>query len=88
LGGQYVHLQQGGAIKIHASSGGDGGQADQPIQIVSKHAEVIAETVVIVADKIILNGDVEIWGNLKVDGNIGASGSVTDTTGNTNHHSH
>lgn len=32
--------------------------------------------------------NVVIEGNLEVKGNILSSGSITDTTGNTNHHSH
>lgn len=35
-----------------------------------------------------IEGDVEIIGNVDVTGDIDASGTITDTNGNTNHHSH
>ncbi len=52
------------------------------------------ESVTINAKTIILNGNVETTGNIKIlgdtdqEGNIFASGSIKDDGGNTNHHSH
>ena len=40
------------------------------------------------ASSIDLTGDTSIDGSLHVSGDISAGGSITDTSGNTNHHSH
>lgn len=40
------------------------------------------------AENISLNGEVEISKNLKINGDINATGSIIDTAGNTNNHTH
>lgn len=46
-------------------------------------------TFIIDAPKVVINApEVVINGNLQVNGNINASGSIIDAAGNTNHHSH
>lgn len=44
--------------------------------------------VIIKAENISLEGEVEISKNLKVNGDINATGSIIDTAGNTNNHTH
>ena len=46
-----------------------------------------SRTVSMVAEGWTIEGDVTIKGNLRVEGDVFATGSIIDTTGNTNHHS-
>jgi len=49
---------------------------------------IVNGTVEISASNIVIQGPVNIIGNLEVQGNIHATGAIIDEGGNTNHHSH
>jgi phage baseplate assembly protein V len=49
---------------------------------------ICAGTCTITAPNVIINGPVQIVGNLTVSGDITATGVIMDSGGNTNHHSH
>lgn len=71
--GDFIHFKRGKLL--HVSTG-------------NKLEIDATNEVEITAPSIKLIGDVEIQGGLSATGNISSSGTIIDTGGNTNHHSH